>query len=113
VHAMGNLRKKPVMSLHFYGSDNNTSNANDDSSVYELEKRRIRTTDGTAFLNISDHLCKATIEGLTADTNTTEDYFSIIRPFYLKNGNTGIVSYIDSVLNERKTYNDKNDPKIP
>jgi hypothetical protein len=105
VHAMGNLATKPVMSLHIYGLNRPKSNANDDSLVYELEKKQIRTTDGSAFLNISEELCKKTEKGIITNTETVTDYFEIIRSFYQRNKLDNITSYIDKILRNPDLYN--------
>jgi cysteine dioxygenase len=98
VHAMGNLNEKPVKSLHIYGSNQQMSNANDFSRVYELEKNQIRITDGAAYININEDKCKETIGGLVASKATVLDYFSIILPYYKKNNIKEMVDYIESVI---------------
>jgi hypothetical protein len=104
VHAMGNLGEKPVLTLHIYGWRQPNSNANDNSFVYELEKKQIRTTDGSAFINIADKLCKKTEKGIIANTETVTDYFEIINPFYIRNKNKNMDNYIKKVLKNPELY---------
>jgi predicted metal-dependent enzyme (double-stranded beta helix superfamily) len=104
VHAMGNLNETPVMTLHIYGSNNLNSNANDNSVVYELEKNRMSTTAGSAFINMSDGFIKNTETGIETNTETITDYFEIISNFYQKNNITGMCKYIDTVLGNPEIY---------
>lgn len=104
VHAMGNLHERPSMSLHIYGWDQAKSNANDNALVYELEKKQIRITNGSAFLNIKDEFCKETKKGIVTNTNTVTDYFEIIHPFYKKNKISSMDSYIGEVLKNPELY---------
>ena len=85
VHAMGNLTEKPFMTLHIYGSNNYAGTVTEDSQVYEIEKDRIRTTFGPAFINISDSLCKKDEQGIETDEKTRNDHSKIIQEFYKRN----------------------------
>jgi hypothetical protein len=98
VHAMGNLHENPVMSLHIYGWDQAKSNANDNALVYELEKNQIRTTNGSAFLNIKEEFCRETETGIETNSDTITDYFEIILPFYKKNKISQMTDFIEEVL---------------
>ncbi|MCF6367209.1 MAG: hypothetical protein L3J35_13555 [Bacteroidales bacterium] len=40
---------------------------------------------GPAYLNISDELCKDSIQGIVADDKTKTDYYKIIQQFYKRN----------------------------
>jgi hypothetical protein len=104
VHAMGNLGSKPVFTLHIYGWSQPKSNANDNSLVYELEKKQIRTTDGSAFINIDEKLCKKTEKGIITNTETVTDFFEIINPFYIRNKNKKMDNYIKKVLINPELY---------
>jgi cysteine dioxygenase len=104
VHAMGNLGKSPILTLHIYGMNQQKSNANDNSFVYELEKKQIRTTDGSAFINIREELCKKTDKGIISNAETITDYFEIISSFYRKNKLTQMVNYIQKVLLSPELY---------
>lgn len=85
VHAMGNLSQKPFITLHIYGSNSYSGTITEDSKLYEIEKNRIRTTLGPAYLNISDNLCKDKSEGIITDEKTKSDYYKIIHQFYKRN----------------------------
>jgi len=85
VHAMGNLSKQPFITLHIYGSNSYSGTITEDSTLYEIEKNRIRKTFGPAFINISDDLCKENIHGIETDEKTKEDHSKIIQDFYKRN----------------------------
>jgi cysteine dioxygenase len=104
VHAMGNSAEKPVMTLHIYGWSHQGSNANDNSLIYELEKNQIRITDGSAFINIKNELCKSTKRGIITNTETVIDYFEIIYPFYKKNRITRMDEYIQKILKNPELF---------
>lgn len=108
VHAMGNLGKSSVITLHIYGLNQQKSNANDNSFVYELEKKQIRTTDGSAYINIREELCKRTDKGIVSNAETVKDYFEIISSYYRKNKLTPMVNYIQKVLLSPELYTREN-----
>jgi predicted metal-dependent enzyme (double-stranded beta helix superfamily) len=108
VHAMGNLGKSPVITLHIYGLNQQKSNANDNSFVYEMEKKQIRTTDGSAYINIREELCKRTDKGIVSNAETVKDYFEIISSYYRKNKLTPMVNYIQKVLLSPELYTREN-----
>jgi cysteine dioxygenase len=108
VHAMGNLSDDPFMTLHIYGSGRAGSNANDFSEVYEIEKKRIRTTNGAAYINISDEHCKKTEIGLVTDIDTLVDYLQIVLPYYKKNGISSCVEKIEGYLADPESYFSEN-----
>ena len=108
VHAMGNLRENPSMSLHIYGWEKAESNANDNAFVYELEKKQIRVTNGSAFINISDEFCRETEKGIVTNTDTVKDYFEIIHPYYKKNKINSMDNYIAEVLKQPELYEVEN-----
>ncbi len=85
VHAMGNLSQKPFITLHIYGSNSYKGTITEDSQLYEIEKNRIRTTLGPAYLNISDELCKKSKQGILTDEKTNSDFYSLIQQFYKRN----------------------------
>jgi hypothetical protein len=93
-----------VGSGRFYGWDQEHSNANDNALVYELEKKQIRITNGSAFINIREEFCKETEKGIITNTETITDYFEIIHPFYKKNGITAMDDYIAEVLKNPELY---------
>jgi hypothetical protein len=104
IHAMGNLSLSPILTLHIYGSNKDISNANDESKVYELEKNRIRTTGGAAYLNIPEELCKKTENSIVTNEETITDYFEIIKHFYSRFGNNETSAFIKNVLYNPKLY---------
>jgi len=85
VHAMGNLSDQVFITLHIYGSNNYIGSVTEDSKVYEIEKDRIRTTFGPAFINIADNLCKKDVQSLNTDERTRNDHSSLIKQFYQQN----------------------------
>jgi hypothetical protein len=104
VHAMGNLTDKPFMTLHIYGSYKKISNANDYSRVFEIEKKQIRTTNGAAYINISDEYCKKTEQGLMTNTETLVDYLQIVLPYYKRNRSASMVERIEGYLRAPESY---------
>jgi hypothetical protein len=108
VHAMGNDGQSPVMTLHVYGSDNGTSNANDDSLVYELEKKRISTTSGEAYLNLEPERIKQTVSGISTNVETITDYFRILLPYYRKTQNQQTVKHLEDILRNPQLYFEAN-----
>lgn len=104
IHAMGNINREPVMSLHIYGWKKSGSNPSDNSQLFELEKKQVRTTNGSAFLNIKADLCSGTTAGISTDIETISDYFTLIRPFYKRNDNTEMVKYLDRVISDPRVY---------
>ncbi len=85
VHAMGNLTQEPFITLHIYGSNSYKGAITEDSNLYEIEKNRIRTTLGPAFLNISDDLCKENKQGIKTCSKTKDDYLKFVQAFYKRN----------------------------
>ena len=81
-HAMGNLSDTPFFTLHIYGSNSYQGAITEDSTIYELEKNRIRTTLGPAFLDMKDELCKTSKHGIKTDADTKADYMAYIRNYY-------------------------------
>ncbi|MCF6367062.1 MAG: cysteine dioxygenase family protein [Bacteroidales bacterium] len=78
VHAMGNLSDKSFLTLHIYGSNSYSGVITEDSKLYEIEKDRIRTTVGPAYLNISDTFCKKDVQGIETCKKTKDDYYKLI-----------------------------------
>ena len=104
VHAMGNMGDNPIMSLHIYGSDNSLSNANDDSEIYEIEKHRVSTTNGSAFLNSEDKFIKKWEKGIVSNSETISDYFEIIKTYYSRNKIVHMADYIDLILRKPELF---------
>lgn len=82
VHAMGNLSSAPFLTLHIYGSNSYCGRITEDSRVFELDKNRIRTSIGPAFLNIEDCYCKYDEEGIVTDMKTIDDFNQITEEFF-------------------------------
>jgi predicted metal-dependent enzyme (double-stranded beta helix superfamily) len=104
VHAMGNLTDRPFITLHIYGSHQALSNANDFSLVYEIEKKQIRTTNGSAYINISEENCKKTDHGLVTNVETLVDYLQIILPYYKRNKLNSAIKKIEDYLIDPESY---------
>jgi hypothetical protein len=98
IHAMGNLSEAPLITLHIYGSNTYQGISTEDSKIFELEKGKVRTSLGPAFINIADNLCKKDTDDVFTDDNTLKDYFRIIRPYYLRIGMHSMVEHIDKVI---------------
>lgn len=82
VHSMGNLNPNPFLTLHIYGSNSYRGTITEDSRVFELDKNRIRTSIGPAFLNIDDCYCKKDEEGIITDQKTIDDFNVITSDFF-------------------------------
>jgi hypothetical protein len=104
VHSMGNKNESPVLTLHIYGSNNGLSNANDDSSVYELEKKRVSITSGEAYLNLEPGRIKQSVHGISTNAETISDYFNILLPYYRKNRQRKTVEFLEKVLQNPQIY---------
>lgn len=104
IHAMGNLTANPFISLHIYGSNHNIGNANKDSKIYDLEYRKIRVTNGAAYLNSGLKNAGEVGHEITTDKETLLDYYSNILPFYKKNNIQPIVSDIEKILKTPDAY---------
>lgn len=107
VHAMGNHSNHPVMTLHIYGTNESSAPANDNSSVFELEKRQVRITNGSAYLNISEELCRETLPGVDTDPETLLDYLQAILPFYKRINEGLMVQNIEAMMENPSTYFEK------
>ncbi len=85
IHAMGNLSEIPFVTLHIYGSNSYKGSVTEDSKMYEIEKNRIRTTVGPAYINIKNELCKKDEYGIETCKETENDYYKLISHFYKRN----------------------------
>ena len=54
IHIMGNKGNINIMSLHIYGSDSKDESLAKKSRVYQIDKKKIITTNGPAFLNTNE-----------------------------------------------------------
>lgn len=107
IHAMGNLSQDFVETLHIYGSNKGISNSNQDSLVFELEKKIARITSGSAFINMEKENYKDSITGFNTNFETIIDYFTILIPYYKRNKNDSMVSYLEAIISEPKLYFEK------
>jgi predicted metal-dependent enzyme (double-stranded beta helix superfamily) len=107
IHAMGNLDSRPLMSLHIYGSNNSIAIANDNSSVFELEKKQTRITNGAAYINIENELCKQTLEGIETNMETLTDYLQTILHFYKRIDSKTMIRKIEKFLVTPEIYFEK------
>jgi len=103
VHAMGNLSKQSSLSLHIYGSNQTMEKPDITTRIYELEKKRVRITSGEAFIG-GDESYGEPSNDLSTNVETLIDYLKILLPFYEKNGNRTITSYIKSVIQDPSLY---------
>ena len=81
VHAMGNLNKKSIQTLHIYGSNTYTGAITEDSLVYELQHNVIRKSYGPAFINMRSEHYKNENFGIKTNNETLNDYTELIKPF--------------------------------
>ncbi len=81
-HAMGNSSDTPFMTLHIYGSQKCKGSATDNSQIFEIEKNKITTTTGSAYLNLPDELCKKSELGITFNNELKEDYIKFASPYF-------------------------------
>lgn len=98
VHAMGNLSNVPVMTLHIYGTNKSVVAANENSSVFELEKQQVRVTNGAAYINIGEDWCYETLPGVETDSETLSDCLQTILPFYRRINDIAMVQNIEAML---------------
>ena len=107
VHSMGNNSDLPAITMHIYGSNGSLSNANNDSRVYELEKKTISVTNGEAYFNLDPARAKERIQGIISDNDTISDYFSILLPFYRKIGDHAMIEFLEMVMENPECYQDQ------
>lgn len=107
IHAMGNIGSQPLMTLHIYGSNNSISLANDNSKVYELEKKQIRVTNGAAYINIENELCKQNLPGIETNPETLTDYLQTILHFYKRINSETMIKNIETILANPAVYFEK------
>ena len=103
IHSTGNKAEKPSLSLHIYGSNQPIGIPNNPSRIYEPEKRRVRITSGAAFLNGTENLSPPE-PGIMTNEATLLDYLGMVLPFYEKNRESEMVSYIKSVIQDPSVY---------
>lgn len=85
-HAMGNRGVRPFMTLHLYGARDSHGHSTAGARVIELERDRVVTSPGPAFINMPDELCLSISQGVLADQRSREDYLEYVRPFYSRIG---------------------------
>ncbi|MEI6898776.1 MAG: cysteine dioxygenase family protein [Bacteroidota bacterium] len=107
VHSMGNNSNKPAITMHIYGSNISLSNANDDSRVYELEKKTISVTNGEAYFNLDPAKAKERVHGIISDSETISDYFTILLPFYKRIGDHDMTDFLEMVMENPECYQDQ------
>jgi cysteine dioxygenase len=54
IHMMGNKGNKNIMSLHIYGSDSQDELLAKRSRIYQIDKKKVITTNGPAYLNTNE-----------------------------------------------------------
>jgi cysteine dioxygenase len=54
IHMMGNKGNMNIMSLHIYGSDSKDESLAKRSRIYQIDKKKIITTNGPAYLNTNE-----------------------------------------------------------
>ena len=63
----------------------------------------MRITSGAAFLNGTENLSEPE-PGITTDETTLLDYMNMVLPYYEKNRESDMVSYIKSVIRDPAIY---------
>jgi len=70
IHQMGNIDQKPFLSLHIYGTLENSENITGDARIFDLENEVIQRVDGGAFFNLREKEIKITQTGPKGDFPT-------------------------------------------
>jgi hypothetical protein len=103
-HLMGNAGKQNFTTLHIYGSNTKTSNISENAKVYVPEFRKIFTTMGSAYLLMNQNLILSETGFDNISARTLNDYLSLVKPFYIRNGIRNIVNLINEVLENPDLY---------
>lgn len=103
-HMMGNAGKQNFTTLHIYGSNTKTSNISENAKVYVPEFRKIFTTMGSAYLLMNQNLILSETGFDNISVRTLNDYLSLVKPFYIRNGIRNIVNLINEVLEDPDLY---------
>lgn len=78
IHMMGNAGNRNIMSLHIYGSDSEDKSLAKRSRIYQIEKSKIITTNGPAFLDCPEDSILQQEYFDSFDQNTLLDYLSLM-----------------------------------
>jgi len=100
-HIMGNSSSENFTTLHIYGSNTRKSDVSKDATVYLPELEREVTTMGSAYLNMDKQLILSEKPMIKAGNDVIADYFSLVKPFYERNGLVSILKNMEKGLDSR------------
>lgn len=100
-HIMGNSSSKNFTTLHIYGSNTLKNDVSKDAIVYLPELNKEVTTMGSAYLNMDKQLILTEKPMIKVSREVVADYFSLIKPFYERNGLFSILNNIEKKLETR------------
>lgn len=100
-HIMGNSSSESFTTLHIYGSNTRNNDVSKDAIVYLPELDKEVTTMGSAFLNMDKQLILSEKPLIKVCNEVVADYFSLIKPFYERNGLVSILKNMEKGLKTR------------
>jgi hypothetical protein len=100
-HIMGNSSSENFTTLHIYGSNTRNNDVSKDAIVYLPELDKEVTTMGSAFLNMDKQLILSEKPLIKVCNDVVADYFSLIKPFYERNGLVSILKNMKKGLEAR------------
>jgi len=102
-HMMGNSSDENFTTLHIYGSNTRNNEVSADAKVYVPEFQKIRTTLGSAYLNMTKDLVLTEEPLGKINSDVLLDYFQLVKPFYERNNNKTILGKLDHFLSHQNT----------
>lgn len=100
-HIMGNSSSENFTTLHIYGSNTRQNDISKDAIVYLPELNKEVTTMGSAFLNMSEQLILSQKPLIKVCDEVVADYFSLVKPFYERNGLFSLLNKMEKRLENR------------
>jgi cysteine dioxygenase len=79
IHMMGNTGNMNIMSLHIYGSDSKDESLAKRSRVYQIDKNKVITTKGPAFLNTNEEAILHQVHFDSVDQKALLDYIDLMK----------------------------------
>jgi len=103
-HIMGNSSSENFTTLHIYGSNTRQKDVSKDAIVYLPELEKKVTTMGSAYLNMDKKLILSEKPMIKVCDEVVTDYFSLVKPFYERNGLFQILNCMEKKL-EKQSIN--------
>ncbi|PKP01894.1 MAG: hypothetical protein CVU14_04345 [Bacteroidetes bacterium HGW-Bacteroidetes-9] len=100
-HIMGNSSSESFTTLHIYGSNTRNNDVSKDAIVYFPELDKEVTTMGSAYLNMDKQLILSEKPLIKVSDDVVSDYFSLVKPFYERNGLFQLLSKMENKLEKR------------